>query len=49
MSSTAKGDRFEAQVFTALKRMISDGQFFSSPECCKLFHKKGYYSAGMTL
>ncbi|WP_437905633.1 ImmA/IrrE family metallo-endopeptidase [Sorangium sp. So ce327] len=44
MSSTAKGDRFEAQVFTALKRMISDGQFFSSPECYKLFHKKGYYS-----
>ncbi|WP_437564920.1 MULTISPECIES: ImmA/IrrE family metallo-endopeptidase [unclassified Sorangium] len=44
MSTTSKGDRFEARVFTALRRMISDGQFFASPEACKLFRKKGYYS-----
>jgi Zn-dependent peptidase ImmA (M78 family) len=44
MNSTAKGDRFEAKIFTLLKREVSNGQFFVRPECCRFFRKKGYYS-----
>lgn len=44
MNSTAKGDRFEAKVFTLLKREISNGHFFVRPECCRFFRKKKYYS-----
>lgn len=44
MSSTAKGDKFEARVFTAVKRMISDGQFFCTPDACRVLRKRGYFS-----
>ncbi|NUQ73408.1 MAG: ImmA/IrrE family metallo-endopeptidase [Polyangiaceae bacterium] len=45
MSTTSKGDRFEAKVFSLLKREIADGRFFGHPDCCKLRWKQGYYSA----
>lgn len=44
MSSTSKGNKFEAQVFTAIRSMISEGRFFCSAQAAKVFHKKGYYS-----
>src|SRR5262245_3751014 len=44
MSTTAKGDAFEADVFEAISRMIDENRFFSRPDCCRIFRKKGYYS-----
>lgn len=45
LSSYAKGDRFEEQVFEFLSREINEGRFYAfRPECCKVFRKKGYYS-----
>ncbi|WP_437727720.1 ImmA/IrrE family metallo-endopeptidase [Sorangium sp. So ce861] len=44
LSSTTKGDEFEAKVFKLLKRASIDGQFIGPPERCKFERKKGYYS-----
>ena len=45
LSTYAKGDRFEEQVFKFLSREINEGRFYVfRPECCKIFRKKGYYS-----
>lgn len=44
MSTTHKGDLFEAEVFDTISRMISEGRFFSGPEYCRAFRKKAYYS-----
>ncbi|WP_445493792.1 ImmA/IrrE family metallo-endopeptidase [Pseudomonas sp. 8(2025)] len=45
LSTYAKGDRFEEQVFDFLSREISEGRFYAfRPECCNIFRKKGYYS-----
>lgn len=44
MNSTAKGDKFETRVFAAIKRMISEGQFFCAPDACRILRKQGYYS-----
>jgi Zn-dependent peptidase ImmA (M78 family) len=45
LSTYAKGDRFEEQVFEFLSREINEGRFYAfRPECCKIFRKKGYYS-----
>jgi Zn-dependent peptidase ImmA (M78 family) len=45
LSTYAKGDRFEEQVFEFLSREINEGRFYVfRPECCKIFRKKGYYS-----
>lgn len=44
MSSTAKGDEFEAQFFELLKSEVSAGNLFAAPERCKFFRKKGYRS-----
>jgi Zn-dependent peptidase ImmA (M78 family) len=45
LSTYAKGDRFEEQVFEFLSREINEGRFYAfRSECCKIFRKKGYYS-----
>lgn len=44
MSSTAKGDKFEAKVRAFLEREIANGHFFARPECCKFISKPRYYS-----
>ena len=45
LSTYAKGDRFEEQVFEFLSREINEGRFYAfQPECCKIFRKKGYFS-----
>lgn len=45
LSTYAKGDRFEEQVFEFLSREINEGRFYAfRPECCKIYRKKGYYS-----
>ncbi|WP_247267582.1 ImmA/IrrE family metallo-endopeptidase [Pseudomonas sp. YL2] len=45
LSTYAKGDRFEEQLFEFLSREINEGRFYAfRPECCKIFRKKGYYS-----
>ncbi|CEL29310.1 ImmA/IrrE family metallo-endopeptidase [Pseudomonas fluorescens] len=45
LSTYAKGDRFEEQVFEFLSREINKGRFYAfQPECCKIFRKKGYFS-----
>ncbi|MGV6958459.1 hypothetical protein [Pseudomonas chlororaphis] len=45
LSTYAKGDRFEEQVFDFLTREIDEGRFyFFRSDCCKTFRKKSYYS-----
>lgn len=45
LSTYAKGDIFEEQVFQFLEQEIQSGRFyFFRPDCCKIFRKKGYYS-----
>ena len=45
LSTYAKGDRFEEQVFEFLSREINEGRFYAfRSECCKIFRKKAYYS-----
>ncbi len=45
LSTYAKGDRFEEQVFDFLTREIGEGRFyFFRSDCCKIFRKKSYYS-----
>ena len=44
LSTTAKGDRLEDQVFTMFEKQISEGNFISNQDCCKIYKQKGYYS-----
>jgi Zn-dependent peptidase ImmA (M78 family) len=44
LSTYAKGDKFEEQVFQFLSREIQEGRFFCRPEHCQIYRKKGYYS-----
>lgn len=44
LSSYAKGDKFEEQVFQFLSREIDEGRFFCRPEHCRIYRKRGYYS-----
>ena len=44
ISSRAKGDYFEEQVFALVRRAVSDGESFLNPTTCQFFQKKGYYS-----
>ncbi|SHN20854.1 Restriction endonuclease [Pseudomonas asturiensis] len=44
LSTYAKGDLFEEQVFQFLSREIGEGRFFCRPEHCRIFRKRRYYS-----
>ncbi|HGO9799684.1 ImmA/IrrE family metallo-endopeptidase [Pseudomonas aeruginosa] len=44
LSTYAKGDAFEAQVFQFLTNEIHAGRFFCRPESCRVYRKKSYYS-----
>jgi hypothetical protein len=44
MNTTSKGDAFERRVYDYFRTQIEDEQFHVRSSCCKVFHKKGYYS-----
>ncbi|MCJ1887499.1 ImmA/IrrE family metallo-endopeptidase [Pseudomonas sp. LA21] len=44
LSTYAKGDEFEEQVFQFLTGEVQKGRFLFRPEYCRVFRKKGYYS-----
>lgn len=44
LSTVAKGDFFEEQVFTLVKELLDNDDFFVSGKKSKIFWKKGYYS-----
>jgi hypothetical protein len=44
MTTTARGEEFEKQIYNDLEQMVLDGRFFARKECCRVFHKKGYFS-----
>ena len=44
VSTTEKGDELELAIFDLFKAQIDAGSFLFSKECCRIFHRKGYYS-----
>jgi hypothetical protein len=44
LSTHARGDTFEEQVFDFLSQEVDQGRFYFSAGCCKVFRKKSYYS-----
>lgn len=44
MSTTKKGDELELAIFNLFKTQIEANRFFATKECCRIFHRKGYYS-----
>jgi len=44
LSSKAKGDLFEAEVFEFIKDYVHRGETFLNPKKCQFFTQKGYYS-----
>lgn len=44
MSSVAKGNKFEDEVFSAIGSEVTEGRLGLLERNCKLFKKKGYYS-----
>lgn len=44
LSTYAKGEIFEEQVFQFLNREIDEGRFYFRPENCRVHRKKSYYS-----
>ncbi|MDV6341912.1 restriction endonuclease [Nitrosomonas sp. Is35] len=44
MSSVAKGNKFEDQVFAAIYDEVYEGRLGLQPQQCRIFQKKGYYS-----
>lgn len=44
MSSVAKGNKFEDEVFSAISSEVTGGRLGLVEKNCKLFQKKGYYS-----
>lgn len=44
MSTTKKGDVLELAIFDHFKTLIESDSFFAAKECCRIFHRKGYYS-----
>lgn len=45
MSTYAKGDKFEEQVFDFLSQEIAHDRFYFRSDCCQIFRKKGYFSS----
>jgi len=44
LTSTEKGDEFEAEVFSFIRDYVNRGQTFLNPKKCQFFTQKGYYS-----
>ncbi len=44
MNSTAKGDRFEDEVYSLLRQIVDDERFFIKAEHCRVERKPVYYS-----
>jgi Zn-dependent peptidase ImmA (M78 family) len=44
MNTTKKGDELELAIFNLFKAQIESDRFFATKECCRIFHRKGYYS-----
>lgn len=44
MHTTKKGDALEIAVFNLLKAQIDSDRFITRKDCCRIFHRKGYYS-----
>lgn len=44
MNTTAKGDKFEKQIYGLLSDLISQNRFLVNKDRCEIFWKKGYYS-----
>lgn len=44
MSTTKKGDELELAIFDHFKTLIETNRFYAFKECCRIFHRKGYYS-----
>lgn len=44
MNTTKKGSIFEEEIYNFFKREIISGQFIATPECCKIFKQKSYFS-----
>lgn len=44
MSTVAKGDAFERKVLKVIQRELESGRLGLSPDSCKIFHKRFYYS-----
>jgi Zn-dependent peptidase ImmA (M78 family) len=45
LSTYAKGDKFEEQVFDFLSQEIAHDRFYFRSDCCQIFRKKGYFSS----
>jgi Zn-dependent peptidase ImmA (M78 family) len=45
MNTVQVGDSLEQKIFNLLSKEINEGRFFGNSSCCKIFRKKGYYSA----
>jgi len=43
-SSVSRGTELELRVFSLLQGQIQANRFFAKPECCRIFHRKPYYS-----
>ena len=44
MNTTKKGDALEIPVFNLLRTQIDADRFIARKDCCRIFHRKGYYS-----
>lgn len=44
MNSSSAGFQLEERVLKFFREEIQANRFFARPECCKLFHRKGYHS-----
>ena len=44
MSSISHGEALETLVFSHFETEINEGRFFAKSECCKVFHRRPYYS-----
>lgn len=43
-NSNTKGNDLETRILRLFQQEVSQGRFFIKRECCRIFHKKGYYS-----
>ena len=44
INTVDKGDKFEEQVHSILKKMVENDEFIGSGKRSRIFWKKGYYS-----
>lgn len=44
MNTVEIGNKFEERVLSLFNDELKQGRLWFNPECCQIFHKKGYYS-----